>query len=65
MGSAHGGNVVCLRAIYNHRPSFYLLSTYDIIQIPGLPVVQRAALKNWVWPGDEANAVTYHKHLAR
>ena len=22
---------------------------------PGLPVFQRATLKNWVWPGDEAS----------
>ena len=28
---------------------------YDVIQIPGPPVFQRATLKNWAWPGDEAN----------
>ena len=27
-----------------------------IMQIPGSPVFQRATLKNWEWPGDEANS---------
>ena len=43
------------------------LSTYDVIQIPGPPVFQRATSKNWEWPGDEANEpkinVVFHQIL--
>ena len=47
VGSAHSGYV------YAHAQFITadLLSTYDVIQIPGPP----ATLKNWVWPGDEAS----------
>ena len=50
VGSAHDGYV------YTHAQFITadLLSSYDIIQIPGPPVFQRATLQNWVWPGDEA-----------